>query len=242
MPVDFQTGSSIPLRIGKDLPVQEQPSLADEAFSYLEDLNKKKNVSGIKDNIFKQVLNMTKDLGISPMGLGLAVRGNPALVKVLQDRVKQHMSDTGDSFVLSYIKQKYPKLAGIPSKISTFDPAFDPLPVIQGNEIQLSPSVKAAYYPKRNIVVAKTNTRGNPDQISSNVDALAHELVHANQNRKNPTAFADYVNPSKGYLEYYNQPVEVQARQGGATAAETFQDVYKQVFQDYMNRISGALR
>ena len=233
---DLQTGSSVPLRIGKDIPVEPVPSLADEAFAYLENLNKSKKVSGIKDNIFKTVLDTTKDLGISPMGLGLAVRGNPALAQVLRDRVKQHMADTGDSFVVSYIKQKYPKLAGIPSKIEAFDPAFDTPPAGIG-------SSQGQFNPVTNTIQMEVNARANPNQVANNVDTLAHELVHANQYRKNPAVFSNYISPEENHSAYMNQPVEVQARRGGATAQNTFANhVYKQVFQDYINRLSGALR
>ena len=232
---DFQTGSSIPLKIGKDIPVVEQPSLADEAFAYLENLNRSKKVSGIKDNIFKTVLDTTKDLGISPMGLGLAVRGNPALAQVLRDRVKQHMADTGDSFILSYIKQKYPKLAAIPKQIETFDPNFETRPVGIGSAI-------GVFDPETQTIKAAINTRANPYQVSRDVDTIAHELIHSNQYRKNPAVFSDYFGPEEGYQRYLAQPVEVEARQGGQTAASTFGDVYKEVFKKYHQALTGALR
>jgi hypothetical protein len=61
--------------------------------------------------------------------------------------------------------------------------------------------------------------------LLSKVDTVGHEVTHgAIQATRNPQILKNYINPNGpgGYKAYFNQPAEVNARQGGATAQQTF--------------------
>lgn len=157
---------------------------------------------------------LTGDPGSAPAGLAGLVM-NPKNAKVIAGKMANFiMENAGKRFnnadyVIEYLKAKYPKLASIPVEYNT--------------RARLGNRTLGLFDPfsKGVAVNYKFANRTTPELVST----LTHEIVHALQNKKGETfkVYQQAGRANKNFLNYFQQPVEQQARQGGLTARNTFE-------------------
>jgi len=126
---------------------------------------------------------------------------------------------------LAYFQLKYPKFGNLPMGF-----AFDPNLGEARGRFEPSPyDYLRAQYPRStnfgNVKLNPEDFRTPNAEIGDILGTLGHETTHAKQFYRDEDAFKDYVKAKpdrSNYPEYWNQPVEVEARRGGATAQKTY--------------------
>lgn len=110
-----------------------------------------------------------------------------------------------------FLKLKYPKLYDLPYSI----------------ENHYTPGVAASYSPVKWKGAGSITTNSSlPGGANDKIKDLAHELIHAYQNKRyGPEYFDDYVSPESNILDYLKQPAEVNARKGANTALNAYYKV-----------------
>ncbi len=152
---------------------------------------------------------------LAPMPLGLSLK-NPKNVTKMYEMISKNYAENASNLpgdketklALEYLKVKYPKLSNLVNGMWAKE---------------LGPVTQGQYDP-----LTKEISVGN--QAMYPVQTGGHELVHALQHRKNP-AFDTVYDAMSNQYGYRNNPYEVAARQGGATAHNTFQDFRSQIMQ-----------
>ncbi len=236
----------------------------------------------LTDRILRSGKNFIKagmgDIGISPMPLGLVMRGPTGAAnaaKIAREAAMSLPKDASEAeAAIAYMRAKYPKIAAMVDGI---------YPARARHLNQNTPSgfeeVLGMFKPEENTVHVNAEAKGVP--FGGQVNTVGHELTHALQMHRPTTAalgfpqegakapwFASQPDPEAAYrgavsrlrsypLErkadllnrryegayesvhgpethrladkeaYLNNPYEVQARQGGATAGKTYLEFLK---------------
>lgn len=149
----------------------------------------------------------TRNTGIpAVMGAGMVM--NPKNARKLAKILAPMMEYKGFSDVdraLIYLKNKYPKLANIP-KFFSFE-EFD------------TPNIIGAYDPNTKGVQLSSKVKG----AMPNVNTVAHEIIHALQDKRGKLPNANsFIDASNDLAGYQNQAHEIGARRGADTAVTTY--------------------
>jgi len=164
-----------------------------------------------KGGDFSGTVNPSMFTGVvmNPRNAGLI---RTALSKLLQ--ANPNMTD--QELAINFMREKYPKIAGLANKIEATALPFKPGRILGG---QYVPSSRTVQLP------ASAQT-----YMPTDVETVGHELTHALQFTRDPISIrTTYLQPETlGHPAYEGQYWERAARQGGSTARKAF-DAFRQM-------------
>jgi hypothetical protein len=195
----------------QSVPVVHQPVLKDPN---VEPLGLEPAPYQPESELRKIAVQMLSDPGLSPMGLGFVV-GSPGGEELASKLMATKGIRTAHDAVMKYMALKYPKLMS--AITGGFTETFEPT------------SRVASYLPEEKAIEMNVLQYGDPMKTA---ESIGHELTHGGiQAVRTPEMIGkNYIKPPRSigtprglarYDAYYNQPAEVNARRGGATAAKT---------------------
>jgi hypothetical protein len=173
------------------------------------------------------VLDMMSDPGLSPMGLGVVAgsAGANAAVDALSSQAPKDAMDAA----LMYARMKYPTLMKkVLPLTTTLDRnqlgAWSPYPKVVGKILKLAGANETGPMLLNKLPSNALSENPTPlDYLSEKIDTIGHELTHgAIQATRTPEMLSNYIQPDADFAGYLNQPAEVNANRGGATAQKTF--------------------
>lgn len=183
-----------------------------------------------KGSKLKQFIeSMMSDPGLSPMGLGV-VAGSQGAQQMVDSLLADSQPRNAAEAAIKFAQLKYPRLMSkVMPIITKMDPmqagAWQPYSRVVGAALKFMGNKETGPMLINSIPTADVGDAASPlSNILSKVDTVGHELTHgAIQATRTPEMLQNYIRPEGpgGFQAYFNQPAEVNARQGGATATRT---------------------
>ncbi len=191
-----------------------------------QDMNSGVGISAQPDlvqKISRMIFGNGNDLGFGPAALeapiGMGAVLNAQNVAKMRDALSGAGALSSAEYAKRYVSLKYPKLFSLPSRIK----------ILPKEDIGAR---YGEYLPGNNSVNLSGDSRISSKEM---INTLTHEITHALQQKRGAGA-GEYIMPSQGFQEYFNQPVEVGARQAGQTAASTFDKFINAILESYKTK------